>query len=86
MPPHLSARANNEPVVGALDAATEIDPIGGVEAYRLPPVTVTDRGRPNVPPAPTRGGPPGQRVPASAVNQVPGGTPNNPNFRGGSKR
>ena len=85
-PPHLSARATNEPVVGALDAATEIDPIGGVEAYRLPPVTVTDRGRPNVPPAPTRGGPPGQRVPASAVNQLPGGSPNNPNFRGGPKR
>ena len=88
-PPHLSARATHESVVsGSLDAATEVEPVGGVDTYRLPSVNVTDRGRggPNVPPAPVRGGPPGQRVPASAVNQVPGGTPNNPNFRGGSKR
>lgn len=87
-PPHLAARAVNETVTGVLDAATEVEPVGGIEAYRLPSVNVTDRGRagPNVPPAPARGGPPGQRVPASAVNQVPGGTPNNPNFRGGSKR
>jgi len=87
VPPHLAARQVSELVSGSVDAATEIDPVNGVEAYRLPPVNVTDRGRaPNVPPAPVRGGPPGQRVPTSAVNQVPGGTPNNPNFRGGNRR
>jgi len=87
VPPHMAARQVSETVSGSVDAATEIDPVNGVEAYRLPPVNVTDRGRTaNVPPAPVRGGPPGQRVPSSAVNQVPGGTPNNPNFRGGNRR
>jgi len=84
VPPHLAARQ----VSGTLDDATHADPVNGIEAYRLPAVNVTDRGRPATPtPAPpVRGGPIGQRVPPSSVNNVPAGTPNNPNFRGGGRR
>ena len=62
-------------------------PVGDVDTYRMPAVNLSDRGRgSNAPPAPVRGGPIGQRVPASAVNPRPAGGPTNPNFRGGPTR
>jgi hypothetical protein len=79
-PPHLAARAVQEEVGGSLDAATAALPVGGVEAFRMPPVNLTDRGRSNTPPAPARS----QRAPS--VNQAPNAAPTNPNFRGGQNR
>ena len=86
VPPHMAARAAAE-APALLENAVAVDPVGDVETYRMPAVNLSDRGRgSNAPPAPVRGGPIGQRVPASAVNPRPAGGPTNPNFRGGPTR
>lgn len=88
-PPHMAAARVAQEVVDPLAAAEAIEPVGDVPAFRMPSANITDRGRkPNVPAPPQVGGARGigQRVPGSAVNKVPAGTPNNPNFRGGGNR
>lgn len=80
-PPHLAAREVAEEVA----MATQEEPRGGIETYRMPTANLTDRGRGvNVPPVPGRA--PAQRNAAPVVNQAPSGGPTNPNFRGGSGR
>lgn len=85
VPPHVAAaRVATEPPPDPLASAESVDPVGDVPAFRMPSVSVTDRGRGGQPPPPVSGGRnTGQRVAPSAVNRVPPGTPNNPNFRGG---
>lgn len=88
-PPHVAAARVAQEVIDPLAAAEAIEPVGDVPAFRMPSTNITDRGRkPNVPAPPQVGGARGigQRVPGSAVNKMPSGTPNNPNFRGGGNR
>lgn len=84
VPPHVGAARVADP----LASAEQVESVGNVPTYRLPSSNITDRGRRpnNAPPPPTSVRGAGQRVNPSAVNNMPPGTPNNPNFRGGGNR